>query len=293
MSGTLDKDSRYVLVMPDVSDEKRRSMLRTFLRAARENVRPEDHQLPARHRRRTPGLRREEVAELAGVSTAWYTLLETAGNRRVSVRTLERVAKALMLSKEDRAHLFSLVFPELPGRPLATVDFTMKIAEMQQLQAFVRRLRESKSVYAMIGLTVDFIWTHIATCDLVAFLEWDESSRSYRCARSRTSSRASSSLIEERYQLGPDALLAIERKAIFTEYGPFSNTFVREQLQHGSGRFLGAGISTPTCKGALLYADGSSEPHHVHEREQLTLVTDLLELAIMQMLLRTSKARSA
>lgn len=97
-----------------IPDEKRRTMLRTFLRAARGNVKPEDYRLPARQRRRTPGLRREEVAELAGVSTAWYTLLETAANRRVSMRTLERIATVLMLSKADRSQLFSLVFPELP-----------------------------------------------------------------------------------------------------------------------------------------------------------------------------------
>jgi predicted transcriptional regulator len=58
-----------------------RAALRAFLKMARERVQPEEYDLRRQSRRRTTGLRREEVADLAGVSTAWYTLLERGSER--------------------------------------------------------------------------------------------------------------------------------------------------------------------------------------------------------------------
>ena len=67
-----------------VDDDTRRTELGAFLRNKRKQVQPADAGLPAMGRRRTPGLRREEVAMLAGISVTWYTWLEQGRPIRVS-----------------------------------------------------------------------------------------------------------------------------------------------------------------------------------------------------------------
>ncbi|WP_158674588.1 helix-turn-helix transcriptional regulator [Streptomyces hoynatensis] len=83
----------------------RRQELAAFLRARRARLAPEQVGLPARRRRRTPGLRREDVAERAGISTAWYTYLEQGRAVRPSPEVLARLADALCLTDPDRAYL--------------------------------------------------------------------------------------------------------------------------------------------------------------------------------------------
>jgi transcriptional regulator with XRE-family HTH domain len=86
----------------------RRNELREFLVARRAAVTPQSAGLSAGIRRRTPGLRREEVAALAGVGVTWYTWLEQGRDIRVSPQTLNRIADALRLSPTDSSYLFSL-----------------------------------------------------------------------------------------------------------------------------------------------------------------------------------------
>jgi transcriptional regulator with XRE-family HTH domain len=86
----------------------RRAELADFLRTRREAIRPEDVGLPGGGRRRTPGLRREEVAQLAGVGTTWYTWLEQGRDVRASASVLEAIAAALQLTPAERAHLILL-----------------------------------------------------------------------------------------------------------------------------------------------------------------------------------------
>ena len=88
--------------------ERRREELADFLRTRRSSIQPEDVGLPDGSRRRTPGLRREEVALLAGVGTTWYTWLEQGRDVRASLDVLEAVARALRLSPAERAHLILL-----------------------------------------------------------------------------------------------------------------------------------------------------------------------------------------
>jgi transcriptional regulator with XRE-family HTH domain len=92
-----------------------------FLRARRERLKPADLGLPSPGRRRTPGLRRDEVADLAGISTEYYTQLEQARGRRPSREVLERIAQALELDRPQSAALFELAgiaggYPERPVR---------------------------------------------------------------------------------------------------------------------------------------------------------------------------------
>jgi transcriptional regulator with XRE-family HTH domain len=86
--------------------------LGSFLRARREQLSPAAMGLPAGKRRRTPGLRREELAQLCGVSPTWIAWLEQGRVKSVSVPTMTALATALKLSRAERAYLF-----ELTGRP--------------------------------------------------------------------------------------------------------------------------------------------------------------------------------
>jgi transcriptional regulator with XRE-family HTH domain len=86
----------------------RRRELAAFLRSRRERIRPEQVGLPAGGRRRTPGLRREEVALLSGLGVTWYTWLEQGRDIKVSHQVLEAVARTLQLDGHERSHLFTL-----------------------------------------------------------------------------------------------------------------------------------------------------------------------------------------
>ncbi|MET7687729.1 helix-turn-helix transcriptional regulator [Streptomyces sp. NPDC005483] len=93
-----------------------RRELADFLRSRRERIAPADAGLPAGPRRRTPGLRREEVAQLAYISTEYYTRLEQARAPRPSLEVLAQVARALRLSDAERDHLHHLAGTP-PGPP--------------------------------------------------------------------------------------------------------------------------------------------------------------------------------
>lgn len=90
------------------SSESRRRELAAFLRSRRERIRPEQVGLPPSRRRRTPGLRREEVAQLAGVGVTWYTWLEQGRDINPSHQVLEAIARTLRFDAHERTHLFTL-----------------------------------------------------------------------------------------------------------------------------------------------------------------------------------------
>ena len=94
-----------------------RRELAGFLRDRREALRPAEVGLPTGSRRRTPGLRREEVAGLANMSVEYYALLEQARGPHPSVPILDGVAAALRLTPAERAHVFRLADVALPAPP--------------------------------------------------------------------------------------------------------------------------------------------------------------------------------
>ncbi|MBO0778527.1 MAG: helix-turn-helix domain-containing protein [Ktedonobacteraceae bacterium] len=98
---------------------KRRAGLADFLRTRRARLRPEQFDLPTGARRHTPGLRREELAQLVGVGISWYTWLEQGRDIQVSDHVLSRLADILLLDGEERRHLFTLARSHvlLPGEP--------------------------------------------------------------------------------------------------------------------------------------------------------------------------------
>ncbi|HEX4223982.1 MAG TPA: helix-turn-helix transcriptional regulator [Pseudonocardiaceae bacterium] len=99
------------------SADVRRHALADFLRSRRERISPDQVGLPPGGRRRTPGLRREEVAQLAGVGVTWYTWLEQGRDIRASDQVLRAIANTLQLDPYECAHLFTLA-----GQPEPTVQ---------------------------------------------------------------------------------------------------------------------------------------------------------------------------
>jgi transcriptional regulator with XRE-family HTH domain len=99
-------------------DTQRRQLI-DFLKGCRARLSPGEVGLPDTNRRRTPGLRREDVAALAGVSVTWYTWLEQGRKIQVSADVLERVCSTLRMTADEREYLFALV-QHRPAPPVAT-----------------------------------------------------------------------------------------------------------------------------------------------------------------------------
>jgi transcriptional regulator with XRE-family HTH domain len=99
-NGLVDKESNI--------DTLRRQLIE-FLKGCRARLTPAEVGLPDTSRRRTPGLRREDVAALAGVSVTWYTWLEQGRDIQVSADVLERICSTLRMSADEREYLFALV----------------------------------------------------------------------------------------------------------------------------------------------------------------------------------------
>jgi transcriptional regulator with XRE-family HTH domain len=116
-------------------EESRRRELAAFLRSRRERIAPEQVGLPAIGRRRTPGLRREEVAQLAAVGVTWYTWLEQARDIQVSAQVLDAIARGLLLDASERRHLFALAGAPDPAPPISCPTITPSVAAlMEQLE---------------------------------------------------------------------------------------------------------------------------------------------------------------
>src|SRR3954449_13562004 len=90
------------------------NLLGSYLRDRRMRIDPVALGFPA-ERRRTPGLRREEVAQRANISPTWYTWLEQGRGGAPSGEVLERIARALLLGDVEREHLFLLALGRPPG----------------------------------------------------------------------------------------------------------------------------------------------------------------------------------
>ncbi|MBV2153948.1 helix-turn-helix transcriptional regulator [Kitasatospora sp. SUK 42] len=126
--------------------DRRRTELARFLKACRARVTPEEVGLPPGLRRRTPGLRREEVAQLAGVGVTWYTWLEQGRPINASEQVLLAVARALRLDGTEREHLFRLagVAPSglaQPGPPELSPSIQVILDSLAPLPAAVSNTR--------------------------------------------------------------------------------------------------------------------------------------------------------
>jgi transcriptional regulator with XRE-family HTH domain len=145
-----------VLETPLSDDTLRRQELADFLKTRRDALQPEDVGLPGGGRRRTPGLRREEVALLAGVGTTWYTWLEQARDVRASREVLDALATALHLGDAEREHLVHLGRGS-GARPAAPVE---------TVAPAVRRLVES--LEGTLAYVLGCRWDYLAWNDALS-----------------------------------------------------------------------------------------------------------------------------
>ncbi|HTJ66471.1 MAG TPA: helix-turn-helix transcriptional regulator [Actinospica sp.] len=114
-----------------VKNAVRRTELADFLRSRRERITPEQAGLPPAPRRRTPGLRREEVAQLAGVGVTWYTWLEQGRSINASTQVLDAIARTLQLDAAEHRHLYTLA--QVPELRTAEVEGCMMPPEIQPI----------------------------------------------------------------------------------------------------------------------------------------------------------------
>ncbi|MFW9079932.1 helix-turn-helix transcriptional regulator [Pseudomonas sp. P2757] len=126
--------------------DRTRQDLADFLRSRRERISPAEAGLPPSGRRRTPGLRREEVAALAGVGVSWYTWLEQGRDIGVSPAFLDNLCRVLKLSAIERRHLYLLSHQRPPAEEGKTWCVVPKIvhrlmADMPLRPAYVLNLR--------------------------------------------------------------------------------------------------------------------------------------------------------
>jgi len=133
------------------SDAARRREFGAFLRSRRTRLRPSDVGLNDGFRRRTPGLRREEVAQLAGVGTTWYTWLEQGRDVRASSEVLGALADALRLDRAERQYLF-----QLAGHPAADIEPAPRPEVAMPLQRMLRSLTEQPAY--ILGRRWDVLW---------------------------------------------------------------------------------------------------------------------------------------
>jgi transcriptional regulator with XRE-family HTH domain len=145
--------------LPASGADPRRSELGDFLRSRRARLSPKSVGLAAGKRRRTAGLRREEVAELAGIGIDWYTRLEQGRSVSPSVTTIDALARALRLSKAEHEHLRAL------SRQAGRRAFTREI-----VPATVRQIVESLNQPAYLtGRRWDVLAWNAAAAELFAF----------------------------------------------------------------------------------------------------------------------------
>ncbi|MFG2952986.1 helix-turn-helix transcriptional regulator [Streptomyces sp. NPDC048291] len=163
----------------------RRHELAAFLRSRRERITPEEVGLPRGTRRRTPGLRREEVAQLSAVGVTWYTWLEQARDIQVSVQVLDALARTLRLDGTERAHLFRLAEAVDPTPAASCTGVTPALQEMlralEPLPACVQNSRYDilayNRTYARLLCDLDAVPPEDRNCMILVYThpEWHRS----------------------------------------------------------------------------------------------------------------------
>ncbi|WP_405780955.1 helix-turn-helix transcriptional regulator [Streptomyces sp. NBC_00859] len=155
----------------------RRHELAGFLRSRRERITPEQVGLAPGSRRRTPGLRREEVAQLSAVGVTWYTWLEQARDIQVSPQVLDAIARSLLLDPSERTHLFALAgaVDPAPGATCAGITPALS-ALLEQLDPIPACIQNSRydilaynRTYGRLLCDLDAVAPEDRNCLLLAF----------------------------------------------------------------------------------------------------------------------------
>jgi transcriptional regulator with XRE-family HTH domain len=160
----------------------RENPLGRFLRARREVVQPADVNMPAGGRRRVSGLRRDEVATLAGVSTDYYIRLEQGRERRPSIQVVEALAQALALDEDATAYLHELARPAPRRRPISRSE-QVSSSLVQMMEAWPRTpavvLGRCLTVLAHNALGRALFEGHAYSDDLVRLVFLDPDARTF------------------------------------------------------------------------------------------------------------------
>jgi transcriptional regulator with XRE-family HTH domain len=212
-------------------DKQRREELGEFLRTRRARLSSTQIGLPAAPRRRTPGLRREEVAIAAGVSTTWYTYLEQGRDIQVSGSILSSLAEVLQLTDDERMHLFTL----------ANQPFTTKLSPLEEplRRTYQRVLDELGSLPAILtGRTYDVLGSNRAA--RLVFGDFDQIPESERnilwLLFSKTSWRKQITLFVERELYAQEVLETFRGRITGYEADLSVQAFI-EHLQQASSIF--------------------------------------------------------
>jgi PAS domain-containing protein len=179
-----------------MNDAERRAALAHFLRTRRERLSPAHFHLPdGGRRRRTPGLRREELAHLAGIGLTWYVKLEQGQNIQVSAQVLESLARTLQLTPDERAYLFILAREHLPlprqsALPQITTELQTVLDALLPSPAFVtnERLdiigwnRTAAQIFADYGALPDWernlVWLIFTDpAQRTIYVQWEEAAQ--------------------------------------------------------------------------------------------------------------------
>ena len=206
------------------SPEQRRE-LGSFLSSRRARLQPDEYGLP-KGPRRTPGLRREEVAVLAGVSVSWYTWLEQGREIRPSADALRRISAVLKLDPVESAHLFALSSRDAPAAAQATggrlSDGLELLVRAIPMPAYVRNSRLDILAWndAITDLFIDYgmLQAHERNTLRLLFLylpyrtrilEWEQMARgmisAFRAARAQARDQTPfDSLVAELSDLSPE-----------------------------------------------------------------------------------------
>ncbi len=178
--------------------ETQRRQLIDFLKGCRARLTPAEVGLPDTNRRRTPGLRREDVAALAGVSVTWYTWLEQGRDIQVSADVLERICSTLRMSPDEREYLFALV-QHRPAPPVSSRTI--------EVSPTVRRMLDAIGLPALV---MTARWDVIAWNDLTRRIF-----RDYGDLPPERRNLLRILLVEdERYQQDPDAYEAMAHRIL-------------------------------------------------------------------------------
>ena len=211
--------------MPSRPSPEQRRELGSFLSSRRARLQPDEYGLP-KGPRRTPGLRREEVAVLAGVSVSWYTWLEQGREIRPSADALRRISAVLKLDPVESAHLFALSSRDAPAAAQATggrlSDGLELLVRAIPMPAYVRNSRLDILAWndAITDLFIDYGMLHAHERNTLRLLflylpyrtrilDWEQMARgmisAFRAARAQARDQTPfDSLVAELSDLSPE-----------------------------------------------------------------------------------------
>ncbi len=253
---------------PDI----RRHELAGFLRSRRERIMPEQVGLPRGIRRRTPGLRREEVAQLSAVGVTWYTWLEQARPIQVSAQVLDALARALLLDPSERSHLFALAgaVDPAPGAPSPTITPSVR-RMLERLEPFPACVQNSRydilaynRTYSVMMCDMDALPPEDRNCLWLAFTDpqWQAALTSPRETKQTLVARFRSDMAEHLAEPPWKALLARLRNAS----PEFCEIWERHEVIGNTGRskrFVNAHVGTLNVVHTNLWLGPTSGPRLV------------------------------